>query len=165
MLVCSIRLADSPALTLRHGRRTIRTGDTLGRHAVRRISVPPSATFTRPGVWRDTTSGRPFFGEGVGCPTAADIFRPSASLTEIPLFKVSSLLLAATYAMLLYRNLGDVRLLLDRVSRDRATGQRLSGEPGGSDFSRFLNIATTIGMLFMGGHGRQIRGFPDAWAA
>ena len=60
------------------------------------------------------------------------------------------LLLAATYAMLLYRNLEDVRLLLTRVSRDRATGERLTEDPGGSGFSRFLNIATTIGMLFMG---------------
>ena len=51
---------------------------------------------------------------------------------------------------LLYRNLEDVRLLLTRVSRDRATGERLTEDPGGSGFSRFLNIATTIGMLFMG---------------
>ena len=46
--------------------------------------------------------------------------------------------------------LEDVRLLLTRVSRDRATGERLTEDPGGSGFSRFLNIATTIGMLFMG---------------
>ena len=72
------------------------------------------------------------------------------SLTENPVFQGFVLLLAATYAMLLYRNLEDVRLLLTRVSRDRATGERLTEDPGGSGFSRFLNIATTIGMLFMG---------------
>ena len=72
------------------------------------------------------------------------------SLTENPVFQGFVLLLAVTYAMLLYRNLGDVRLLLTRVSRDRATGERLSEDPGGSGFPRFLNIATTIGMLFMG---------------
>ena len=75
---------------------------------------------------------------------------PPASLTENAAFQSFVLLLAAIYAMLLYRNLGDVRTLLDRISRDTATGQRLSEEPGGSGFSRFLNIATTIGMLFMG---------------
>lgn len=60
------------------------------------------------------------------------------------------LLLAATYAMLLYRNLGDVRTLLGRISRDTATGERLSEDPGGSGYSRFLNIATAIGLLFLG---------------
>ena len=60
------------------------------------------------------------------------------------------LLLAATYAMLLYRNLGDVRTLLGRISRDAATGKRFSEDPGGSGYSRFLNIATAIGLLFLG---------------
>ena len=72
------------------------------------------------------------------------------SLTGNPVFQSFVLLLAVTYAMLLYRNLGDMRLLLTRVSRDRATGERLTEDPGGSGFSRFLNIATTIGMLFVG---------------
>ena len=72
------------------------------------------------------------------------------SLTENAVFQSFVLLLAATYAMLLYRNLGDVRTLLDRISRDTASGQRLSEDPGGSGFSRFLNITTTIGMLFLG---------------
>ena len=58
------------------------------------------------------------------------------SLTENPVFQGFVLLLAATYAMLLYRNLEDVRLLLTRVSRDRATGERLTEDPGGSGFSR-----------------------------
>ena len=60
------------------------------------------------------------------------------------------LLLAATYATLLYRNLGDVRTLLKRISRDSAAGERLSEEPGANGFSRFLNVTAAIGMLFMG---------------
>ena len=52
--------------------------------------------------------------------------------------------------MLLYRNLGDIRLLLTRISHDTATGERLMEDPGGSGFSRFLNIATAIGILFVG---------------
>ena len=101
-------------------------------------------------VWRDTTSAALF---GEASVTVRPLRMQSAepiSLTENAVFQSFVLLLAATYAMLLYRNLGDVRTLLDRISRDTATGQRLSEDPGGSGFSRFLNIATTIGMLFMG---------------
>ena len=101
-------------------------------------------------VWRDTTSAALF---GETSVTVRPLRMQSAepiSLTENAVFQSFVLLLAATYAMLLYRNLGDVRTLLDRISRDTATGQRLSEDPGGSGFSRFLNIATTIGMLFMG---------------
>lgn len=101
-------------------------------------------------VWRDTTSATLF---GETSVTVRPLRMQSAepiSLTENAVFQSFVLLLAATYAMLLYRNLGDVRTLLDRISRDTATGQRLSEDPGGSGFSRFLNIATTIGMLFMG---------------
>lgn len=101
-------------------------------------------------VWRDTTSAALF---GEASVTVRPLRMQSAepiSLTENAVFQSFVLLLAATYAMLLYRNLGDVRTLLDRISRDTATGQRLSEDPGGSGFSRFLNIATAIGMLFMG---------------
>ena len=49
-------------------------------------------------------------------------------------FQSFVLLLAATYAMLLYRNLGDVRTLLGRISRDAATGKRFSEDPGGSGY-------------------------------
>ena len=44
----------------------------------------------------------------------------------------------------------DVRTLLGRISRDAATGKRFSEDPGGSGYSRFLNIATAIGLLFLG---------------
>jgi len=103
-----------------------------------------------PSVWRDTTSAALF---GEASVTVEPLRMQSASpvsLTENAVFQSFVLLLAATYAMLLYRNLGDVRTLLDRISRDTASGQRLSEDPGGSGFSRFLNITTTIGMLFLG---------------
>ena len=103
-----------------------------------------------PSVWRDTTSAALF---GEASVTVEPLRMQSASpvsLTENAVFQSFVLLLAATYAMLLYRNLGDVRTLLDRITRDTASGQRLSEDPGGSGFSRFLNITTTIGMLFLG---------------
>ncbi|MBQ7894558.1 MAG: DUF4271 domain-containing protein [Alistipes sp.] len=103
-----------------------------------------------PSVWRDTTAAALFGEASVTVQPPQMQTAPPASLTENAAFQSFVLLLAAIYAMLLYRNLGDVRTLLDRISRDTATGQRLSEEPGGSGFSRFLNIATTIGMLFMG---------------
>ena len=86
-------------------------------------------------VWRDTTSAALF---GEASVTVRPLRMQSAepiSLTENAVFQSFVLLLAATYAMLLYRNLGDVRTLLDRISRDTATGQRLSEDPGGSGFS------------------------------
>ena len=101
-------------------------------------------------VWRDTTSAALFGEASITAEPLRMQSAPPVSLTENAVFQSFVLLLAATYAMLLYRNLGDVRTLLDRISRDTATGQRLSEDPGGSGFSRFLNIATTIGMLFMG---------------
>ena len=114
-----------------------------------------------PSVWRDTTAAALFGEASVTVQPPRMQAAPPASLTENAAFQSFVLLLAAIYAMLLYRNLDDVRTLLDRnlddvrtlldrISRDTATGQRLSEEPGGSGFSRFLNIATTIGMLFMG---------------
>ena len=79
------------------------------------------------------------------------IERPvSDSFTDNAVFQSFVLLLAATYATLLYRNLGDVRTLLKRISRDSAAGERLSEEPGANGFSRFLNVTAAIGMLFMG---------------
>ena len=109
-----------------------------------------AATGAAPSEWRDTTSAAIFGAQSTLAEPARIPLAPPPPLAENALFQSFVLLLAATYAMLLYRNLGDVRTLLDRISRDTATGQRLSEEPGGSGFSRFLNIATTIGMLFMG---------------
>ena len=103
-----------------------------------------------PSAWRDTTSAAVFGAQSVAVEPTRIPLAPPPSLTENAVFQSFVLLLAATYAMLLYRNLGDVRTLLGRISRDTATGERLSEDPGGSGFSRFLNIATTIGMLFMG---------------
>ena len=109
-----------------------------------------AATGAVPSEWCDTTSAAIFGAQSTLAEPARIPLAPPPPLAENAVFQSFVLLLAATYAMLLYRNLGDVRTLLDRISRDTATGQRLSEDPGGSGFSRFLNIATAIGMLFMG---------------
>lgn len=111
---------------------------------------PFAAGTTGPSIWRDTTSTAVFGTQAVTVETPRIPLAPPPSLTDNAVFQGFVLLLAATYAMLLYRNLGDIRTLLGRISRDTATGERLSEDPGGSGYSRFLHIATTIGMLFMG---------------
>ena len=100
--------------------------------------------------WRDTTAAAVFGPASVEA--APRTLPPSGapSLTDNAVFQSFVLLLAATYAILLYRNLGDIRLLLTRVSHDTATGKRLMEDPGGSGFSHFLNVATAIGILFVG---------------
>lgn len=83
---------------------------------------------------------------------AAEPFRaePRGSLTATASFEGAVLLLAGLYVMLLYRNLGDVRSLLSRISRDAASSERLAEDPGRSGFARFLHITTAIGLLFAG---------------
>ena len=99
---------------------------------------------------RDTTA-EALFGSHSCTVQPERIERPvGESFTDNAVFQGFVLLLAATYATLLYRNLGDVRTLLKRISRDSASGSRLAEEPGASGFSRFLNVTTAIGMLFMG---------------
>lgn len=100
--------------------------------------------------WRDTTAQAVFGSESVAAAPGAIVPRPSDALIENAVFQGFVLLLAATYGTLLYRNLSDVRMLIGRISRDTASGQRLAEEPGSSGFSRFLNITAAIGMLFMG---------------
>lgn len=72
------------------------------------------------------------------------------SLTENGVFQSFVLLLAAMYAMLLYRNIGDIRTLFGNLSREASSRERLTEDPGSSGFSRFLHIVTAIGMLFLG---------------
>ncbi len=100
--------------------------------------------------WRDTTAAAVFGPASVEA--APRTLPPSGapSLTDNAVFQSFVLLLAATYATLLYRNIGDIRTLVGHISRDATSRQRLSEDPGSSGFSRFLHIVTAIGMLFLG---------------
>ena len=100
--------------------------------------------------WRDTPAAAVFGPASVEA--APRTLPPSGapSLTDNAVFQSFVLLLAATYATLLYRNIGDIRTLVGHISRDAASRQRLSEDPGSSGFSRFLHIVTAIGMLFLG---------------
>lgn len=101
-------------------------------------------------IWRDTTAEAVFGRESVLVPPRPLPQAVGLSLTDNAVFQGFVLLLAGTYATLLYRNIGDIRTLLGHVSRERAGGVRLSEDPGSSGFTRFLNLATAIGMLFLG---------------
>lgn len=83
-------------------------------------------------------------------PTPVFHKEPVRPLTGNPFFEGFVLLLAAAYAMLLYRHIGDVQLLLYRVSHDRASSERLMEDPGGNTLTRFLKISSVIGLLFIG---------------
>ena len=71
-----------------------------------------AATGAAPSEWRDTTSAAIFGAQSTLAEPARIPLAPPPPLAENALFQSFVLLLAATYAMLLYRNLGDVRTLL-----------------------------------------------------
>ena len=97
--------------------------------------------------WRDTTAAAVFGPASVEA--APRTLPPSGapSLTDNAVFQSFVLLLAATYATLLYRNIGDIRTLVGHISRDAASRQRLSEDPGSSGFSRFLHTSRRSGMF------------------
>ena len=61
-------------------------------------------------------------------------------------FSLLVLLLAALYALLLYRHAGDMQQLLGRVLQDRTSEDRLYEDSAGS-FSRFLHLANLLGVM------------------
>ena len=71
-----------------------------------------AATGAAPSEWRDTTSAAIFGAQSTLAEPARIPLAPPPPLAENAVFQSFVLLLAATYAMLLYRNLGDVRTLL-----------------------------------------------------
>lgn len=105
---------------------------------------------SEPVIWRDTTAEAVFGTASV----RVDARRTDAAVHDIPTdnapFQCFVLLLAITYAVLLYRNLGDIRTLLSRTFQDTSARKRLTEDSGGSGFTRFLNITTAIGLLFLG---------------
>ncbi len=72
------------------------------------------------------------------------------SLTDNAVFQGFVLLLAVAYGMMLYHCLGEIRMLLSRISRDTASGERFYDNSGNNGFSRFLNTVAAIGALFLG---------------
>ncbi len=108
-----------------------RAGDTL----VRWREAAPETVY---GLRSERADAPPFRAEARG------------SLVATVSFEGAVLLLAGLYVMLLYRNLGDVRSLLSRISRDAASSERLAEDPGRSGFARFLHVTTAIGLLFVG---------------
>lgn len=109
-----------------------------------------AAAASEPVVWRDTTAQAVF---GVAS-LRAEMREEEIEVHNVPTdnvpFQCYVLLLAITYAVLLYRNLGDIKTLLNRTFHDAASRKRLSEDTGSSGFSRFLNITTAIGLLFIG---------------
>ncbi|MDO4757740.1 MAG: DUF4271 domain-containing protein [Rikenellaceae bacterium] len=71
------------------------------------------------------------------------------ALTATPLFGAFVLGLVIFYALMLHQHLSDAITLVGRVSRERATGERLTEDSTG-DYTRFINLAVTLGLLLTG---------------
>lgn len=101
-------------------------------------------------VWRDTTARAVFGASSTRVAPGNDLRMTHSNPTDNIPFQCFVLLLAITYAVLLYRNLGDIRTLLSRTFHDTPARKRLSEETGSSGFSRFLNVTAALGLLFLG---------------
>ncbi len=114
-------------------------------------AVPDSLAAEPAPLYRPATAKEVFGSYSIAAaPAPAFHSEPVRPLTGNPVFEGLVLLLAAAYAMLLYRHIGDIRLLLYRVSHDRASSERLMEDPGGNTLTRFLKISGIIGLLFIG---------------
>ena len=114
-------------------------------------AVPDSLAAEPAPLYRPATAKEVFGSYSIAAAPAPTFHsEPVRPLTGNPVFEGLVLLLAAAYAMLLYRHIGDIRLLLYRVSHDRASSERLMEDPGGNTLTRFLKISGIIGLLFIG---------------
>ncbi len=139
---------DSLALDTLAAKRVDRSGD----YPFRVYCTPDSLRLlVRDEEWQSRdVSAEEIFGQQSILITSPAAFTPERqTLTGNVVYQGFVLTLALTYAILLYRNLGDIRTLLDRISRDAASGERIAEDPGSNGFSRFLNITSAIGMLFI----------------
>lgn len=122
--------------------------DSAAEAALPRNYEPVPMTAAEP--WRDVAPEELFGAASTLHSPGAAPAPATPTLTDNAVFQGFVLLLAATFAMLLHRHACDIRLLLGRISHDRASGKRLMEDPGGSGMARFLHISTAIGILFVG---------------
>lgn len=110
----------------------------------------PDSCGLQPSLWQDASAEALFGTASSIVPAQAPPIADRPAPTENIPFQCFVLLLAATFAVLIYRNLGDVGSLLGRAFHDSTSRKRLSEESGGTGFSRFLHIASTLGLLIAG---------------
>ncbi|MCM1300388.1 MAG: DUF4271 domain-containing protein [Alistipes senegalensis] len=120
------------------------TRDSLWMHECSRIASPAAP-------YRDTTARAVYGEESTLVRTCCDApnDRP---LTNDALFQGFVLLLGTTYMLSIYSNMIDVRTLLNRVFRDRASNseERRFDDPSGGRYVRFMHTMAVIGMLCIG---------------
>ncbi len=104
-----------------------------------------------PPAYRDTTA-RAVYGERSTLVRTYDDLPNDRPLTNDALFQGFVLLLGTTYILLIYNNIADVRTLLNRVFRDRASNseERRFDDPSSGRYVRFMHTMAVIGMLFIG---------------
>lgn len=136
--------ADSPAMP--SGADSLAGGDSLLMALPAADSLAAAPELYRRAAVREVFGGTTI----VVAPTPVFYEEPVRPFTGNPVFEGLVLLLAAVYAILLYRHKSDVQLLLYRISHDRASSERLMEDPGGHTLTRFLKISAAIGLLFIG---------------
>lgn len=139
---------ESDSLAMPFGADSLAVGDSL---FLARTAPDSLAAEPEPALYRPAAVGEVFGNATIAvAPVPTFHEKPVRPLTGNPVFEGFVLLLAAVYAMLLYRHKSDVQLLLYRVSHDRASSERLMEDPGGHTLTRFLKISAAIGLLFVG---------------
>ncbi len=98
---------------------------------------------------RDTVAAA-IYGPHSEVVAAGRFIHNAGALTSNPLFQCVVLALSAAFVVLIFRNLVDILSLAGRFSRSSVAGKRITEESGGGGFSRFLNIVTAMGLLFVG---------------
>lgn len=132
-------------------------GDSLYAHATTLHYLPDGTPLEG---YRTVGAGE-FFGQQslLAAPRPAAQQQPRLT-DELP-FQGLVLLLTLLFGLLLYRNPGDMRALVDRVAFERRDSERTSDESGNAGFTRFLNIALALGFLLAGVTAVRLCDRPD----
>lgn len=113
-------------------------------------SLCDQPAYTRAPVYKDATPEEVFGATSTHVPPRMVPQDSSQSLTATVPYEGLVLLLTAAYAILLIRNLAEIKLLFKRTARESASTDRLSEESARGGFSRFLTLATSLGILYVG---------------
>ncbi len=122
-----------------------RLSDVLGVHP-----EVVQLTVARPTSSLQVTAEMIFGSQSVLVTEQTPIRNEPLSLTDNIVFQSVVLLLAAVYGMMLYHCLGEIRLLLQRITRDTNAAERFYDNSANNGFARFLHTMTAIGLFFLG---------------
>lgn len=132
-------------------------GDSLYTHATTLRYLPDGTPLEG---YRTVGAGEFFGQQSLLAAPRPETPQPPRLTDELP-FQGLVLLLALLFGLLLYRNPGDMRALVGRVAFERRDSERTSEESGNAGFTRFLNVALTLGFLLAGVTAVRLCDRPD----